>query len=143
MLRNVSISERIFIEPLNVNPYFADFNVDGLDPQIKEGPTETRLIELVHEGRCGRKQALFEFALVMYHTLREETFEGFRRCHRPVENSFLEWFYEKLYQFIRILLFDNLHVTASWRASWLLSRNHHRDFVKKMQDVARLGIRPI
>jgi len=108
----VSTSQRIFIEPLNVNPYFADFNIDGLGPQIKEGPTKLRLHELVYEGRCGRKQALFEFAWVMYHTLREEAFEAFQRSHGTVESSFREWYYDKLFQFVRILLFDSVHVTG-------------------------------
>jgi hypothetical protein len=107
----VSISQRI-VDPITVNPYFADFNIDDLGPQINEGPTETRLIELVHAGRCGRKQAQFEFADVMYYTLREEAFEAFQRCHGPVESSFREWYYEKLFQFIRILLFDSLHMTG-------------------------------
>lgn len=107
----MSTSQRIFIEPLNVNPYFADFNIDGLGPQIKEGPTELRLHELVYEGRCGRKQALFEFADVMYYTLREEAFEAFQRRHGPLENAFPEWFHEKLDQFFRILLFESVRVS--------------------------------
>ena len=107
----MSTSQRIFIEPLDVNPYFADFNIDGLGPQIKEGPTELRLHELVYEGRCGRKQALFEFADVMYYTLREEAFEAFQRRHGPLENAFPEWFHEKLDQFFRILLFASVQVS--------------------------------
>ena len=108
---NEYFSQRIFIEPLDVNPYFADFNIDGLGPQIKEGPTELRLHELVYEGRCGRKQALFEFADVMYYTLREEAFEAFQRRHGPLENAFPEWFHEKLDQFFRILLFESVRVS--------------------------------
>jgi len=106
----VSTSPQFFVDPINVHPYFADFNIDS--PQINEGPTQTRLLQLVHEGRCGRRQALFEFAWVIYHTLREEAFEEFQRCHRPGETSFREWYYEKLFQFVRILLFDSLHVTG-------------------------------
>ena len=110
--QEVSTSPQIFIDPINVNPYFADFNIVAQGPGIEEGPSQTLLLKLVHEGRCGRKQALFEISWVMYHTLREDAFEAFQRFHRTVESSFREWYYEKLFQFIRILLFDSLHVTG-------------------------------
>jgi len=64
-------------------PHFNDFNfVADLDQRFKQGPDQIRLIQLVVDGRDGRKQSLFEFAEVMYYSLREEAFEELRNAWR-------------------------------------------------------------
>ena len=99
------------MEPLSVNPYFADFNLlETRDPRFNEHPHQARLLELIHDVRRGSTESLFAFADVMYCTLREQAFEDFQRTHGPMENSFREWFYEKLFQFFRILLYESIRV---------------------------------
>jgi hypothetical protein len=99
---------------IDVDPHFADFNVlETQDPRrSKEYLDQEQSLKLVYDGRCGRTQSLFKFAEVMVCTLSEQTFEEFQRAHAPGDYSFQEWFYQKLYHFVRILLYESLRVTA-------------------------------
>jgi|SRR5271170_6239913 len=92
---------------------FNDFNFSFLwDPALKKGPTELQLLELVHEGRAGKKSALNDFADAMYYTLRRQAFDAYQRFHGPVGFGYCEWFHAKLSRFLEILLYQSLHATG-------------------------------
>jgi len=97
---------------LDENYAFANFNFTAVwQPTISPGPREDQLIELVYRARCGDTNALCELADTMYCTLCRETYDAYQHIHRPVDVSYRMWFYEKLFEFLRLLLFEGVSAT--------------------------------
>jgi hypothetical protein len=65
---------------------FPDFNFsETWDPDLKPGggPSQLKLIQVIHAARCGERGAAAGFTETRYWTLRPESFECFQRVHGP------------------------------------------------------------
>ena len=98
---------------LTLDPAFVEFNFSWVfDPTLSGGPSQAGLIQLVYEARQGDRSARFEFVDAMYWTLREETFECFQKVHGPRPIRYRDWYYQKLHQFLELLVYEKLSYGA-------------------------------
>ncbi len=94
---------------------FPDFNFSATwDPDLRPGggPSQLKLIQMVHGARRGERGAAAGFTETMYWTLRPESFECFQRVHGPRSISYRDWFFSKLAQFLDILVYEQLSVVG-------------------------------
>jgi len=94
---------------------FPDFNFSATwDPDLRPGggPSQLKLIQMVHGARLGERGAAAGFIETMYWTLRLESFECFQRVHGPCSISYRDWFYAKLSQFLDLLVYEQLAVAG-------------------------------
>src|SRR5713226_9625155 len=94
---------------LDLDPTFKDFNFSlKRDPAMRKGPTEAELIALVYRGQLGDIDALSDVADVMFYMLRTEAFDSYQRFYVSLGISHREWYYEKLQQFFKILIYGTV-----------------------------------
>jgi hypothetical protein len=117
---NAMDQERVLWFSLELDPAFEDFNFSrDWDPTMRYGPTSSELYRFVQICRKGSQIAGDEFADTMYWTLREAAFDAFQRSHGARAITYREWFYHKLFQFFRILLFTKAHVAGDSDLYWV------------------------
>jgi hypothetical protein len=97
------------------DPTFLNFNFHyGWDPTLRPGagPGVRALYKMVMEGRRDPLKEGLEFAQVMGWTPRPEAFESFERVYGAAV-AFRDWFYSKLYQYFRLLLYERVEVLGN------------------------------
>lgn len=112
------------VAAFGANLDFDNFNFSSLSSCL-EGYCRpvSDLIALVVYSREDDPGSIYDFANAMYFTLRPAAFEAYQRVHVPVAISYEDWFYLKLRQFLRILLFDEIEVknlidgSRKWQSS--------------------------
>ncbi len=98
---------------LELDPAFKDFNFSSKwDPGMRKRPTEAELIALAYLGAVGDSDALEVFADAMFYTLRAAAFDGYQRYHGPLGISHEDWYYAKLQQFFKILIYGHVSITG-------------------------------
>jgi hypothetical protein len=106
-------AETLALDSLGTTPEFDDFNFSSSwDPAMKRRISQAALAKLVIRAREPDQCPMTDIADAMYFTLRPAAFEAYQRWNGPVAINYREWFYLKLGQFLRILLFDQLEVRS-------------------------------
>jgi hypothetical protein len=104
-------AETMMLDYLGTTPEFDDFNFSSYwDSSMKRRISQAALVDWVIDGRALDPDSMDNLANAMYFTLRPPAFEAYQRLLGPVAISYPEWFYLKLRQFLRILLFDEVEV---------------------------------
>lgn len=103
----------VLLEDRDVHDFnFAPFFDPSLMPG--NGPGHRQLYRMAIEARKGGPAASFEFAQTMDWTLTPEAFESFQRTFGARPIKFADWFFSKLYQFLGILLHQQLLFLGTW-----------------------------
>ena len=98
---------------LTLDPAFVEFNFSWVfDPTLSGGPSQASLLQLVYEARQGDRSAIFEFVDAICCTLPEETFDCFQKVHGPRPIRYRDWYYQKLHQFLELLVYEKLSYGA-------------------------------
>ncbi len=98
---------------LTLDRAFVEFNFSGIfDPTLSGGPSQAGLLQLVYEAPQGDRSARFEFVDAICCTLPEETFDCFQKVHGPRPIRYRDWYYQKLHQFLELLVYEKLSYGA-------------------------------
>src|SRR5713226_7749575 len=90
------------------DPQFQNFNFSQLiDPALSYCLSEPDLYRLAYPARAGSQIAIEQFANAMHFTLGPVAFQSFQQKHGPRPIEYKDWFYNKLHQFLTILISEH------------------------------------